>query len=87
MNANSDGGVGSFGVVEISQAWDEYAPKLVKYYGRLGFKTVKEVGDNGFFEDLPHLLVWGGVGTRMDGDLQQLLSKWGGIIRKQAAAQ
>ena len=40
---------------------NEYAPKLVKYYGRLGFKTVKEVGDNGFFEDLPHLLVWGGV--------------------------
>lgn len=66
---------------------NEYAPKLVKYYGRLGFKTVKEVGDNGFFEDLPHLLVWGGVGTRMDGDLQQLLSKWGGIVRKQAAAQ
>ena len=66
---------------------NEYAPKLVKYYGRLGFKAVKEVGDNGFFEDLPHLLVWGGVGTRMDGDLQQLLSKWGGIVRKQAAAR
>jgi hypothetical protein len=31
--------------------------------------------------------VWGGVGTRMDGNLQQLLSKWGGIVRKQAAAQ
>jgi hypothetical protein len=66
---------------------NEYAPKLVKYYRRLGFKVVKEVGDNGFFEDLPHLLVWGGVGTRMDGNLQQLLSKWGGIVRKQAAAQ
>ena len=66
---------------------NEYAPKLVKYYGRLGFKAVKEVGDNGFFEDLPHLLVWGGVGTRMDGDLKQLLSKWGGIVRKQAAAR
>lgn len=26
---------------------NEYAAKLVKYYGRLGFETVRKVGDNG----------------------------------------
>ena len=32
---------------------NEYAPKLVKYYGRLGFKAVKEVGDNGSSRTCP----------------------------------
>jgi len=30
------------------------------------------------------LLVWGGAGTRMNGDLNALLTKWGGLVRKQA---
>ena len=64
---------------------NEYAEKLVRYYGRLGFKTVRVVGDNGLM-DLPDLLVWGGVGTRMNGDVDALLEKWGGVVRKQAAA-
>lgn len=64
---------------------NEYAEKLVRYYGRLGFKTVRVVGDNGL-KDLPDLLVWGGVGTRMNGDVDELLEKWGGVVRKQAAA-
>lgn len=37
-------------------------------------------------KDLPDLLVWGGVGTRMNGNVQTLLGKWGGVIRRQAAA-
>jgi len=57
-----------------------YAEKLVRYYGRLGFETVRVVGDNGL-SDLPDLLVWGGVGTRMNGDVEALLEKWGGVIR------
>lgn len=57
-----------------------YAEKLVRYYGRLGFETVRVVGDNGL-SDLPDLLVWGGVGTRMNGDVDALLEKWGGVIR------
>jgi len=64
---------------------NEYAEKLVRYYGRLGFKTVRVVGDNGL-KDLPDLLVWGGVGTRMNADVDELLEKWGGVVRKQAAA-
>ena len=58
-----------------------YAEKLVRYYGRLGFETVRVVGDNGL-RDLPDLLVWGGVGTRMNGDVDALLEKWGNVIRK-----
>ena len=64
---------------------NEYAAKLVAYYRRLGFEIVRVVGDNGL-KDLPDLLVWGGVGTRMNGNLQTLLGKWGAVIRKQAAA-
>jgi hypothetical protein len=42
------------------------------------------VGENGL-RDMPDLLVWGGVGTRMDGDVDTLLKKWGGVIRKSLA--
>lgn len=38
-----------------------------------GFKVVREI--KGGFADLPHLLVWGGIGTRMDGDLEFMLAK------------
>ena len=54
----------------------------MRYYGRLGFETVRVVGENGL-RDIPDLLVWGGVGTRMNGDVDALLAKWGGVIRKQ----
>ena len=43
---------------------DETHRKLVLYYRRMGFKVVREV--TGGLGDLPHMLVWGGVGTRMD---------------------
>lgn len=46
--------------------------KLVKYYTRLGFRTVREVtGDS--LSDVPHMLVWGGVGTRMDTSIPDFL--------------
>ena len=63
---------------------NEYAAKLVRYYSRLGFEVVRVVGENGL-RDMPDLLVWGGVGTRMDGDVDTLLKKWGGVIRKSLA--
>ena len=63
---------------------DEYAAKLVRYYSRLGFKVVRVVGENGL-RDIPDLLVWGGVGTRMDGDVDTLLEKWGGVVKKSLA--
>lgn len=52
-----------------------YHSKLVRFYKRLGFKKVYEV-KGGSLGDLSHMLVWGGVGTRMDANLQDLMIKW-----------
>ncbi|KAK2974476.1 hypothetical protein RJ640_018641 [Escallonia rubra] len=54
---------------------DLYHSKLVRFYTRIGFKSVYEVtGSN--FGDFAHMLVWGGVGTRMEANVQELLVKW-----------
>ncbi|KAG6414975.1 hypothetical protein SASPL_122374 [Salvia splendens] len=52
-----------------------YHSKLVRFYTRLGFKQVYEVG-GGSLRDLSDMLVWGGVGTRMDANLEDLMIKW-----------
>ncbi|XP_057782893.1 uncharacterized protein LOC131000818 [Salvia miltiorrhiza] len=52
-----------------------YHSKLVRFYKRLGFKEVYEV-KGGSVRDLSDMLVWGGVGTRMDANLQHLMLKW-----------
>lgn len=39
-----------------------------------GLEVVREVGGNGL-RDLPDLLVWGGAGTRMNGNLEHILRK------------
>ncbi|KAJ0982127.1 hypothetical protein J5N97_010382 [Dioscorea zingiberensis] len=52
-----------------------YHSKLVRFYTRMGFKVVHEV-DGSSMQDLAHMLVWGGRGTRMDADIQHLLIKW-----------
>ncbi|KAK6945979.1 hypothetical protein RJ641_013523 [Dillenia turbinata] len=54
---------------------DLYHSKLVKFYTRIGFKSVHEVTGSSF-RDLAHRLVWGGIGTRMDADIEELLVKW-----------
>ncbi|WCJ17969.1 hypothetical protein M5689_000352 [Euphorbia peplus] len=54
---------------------DVYHSKLVKFYTRIGFKTVYEVTGS-TMGDLAHMLVWGGIGTRMDADIQDLMLKW-----------
>ena len=46
-----------------------------------GFKVIREVGGNGL-RDLPDLLVWGGVGTRMNGDIEKMLRRWSPALRK-----
>jgi hypothetical protein len=56
----------------------------VRYYSFFGFEPVRKVGGNGL-SDVPHQLVWGGEGTRMDADIGAMLRKWGPIIRRQAA--
>ena len=52
---------------------------LVLYYRRLGFKSVHEVTDG--VADLPHMLVWGGVGTRMEAAVGAFLR----ILRRESA--
>ncbi|CAI0470536.1 unnamed protein product [Linum tenue] len=54
---------------------DLYHSKLVKFYIRIGFKAVHEVSGS-TLEDLAHMLVWGGIGTRMDAEIDHLLLKW-----------
>ena len=57
--------------------------RLVRHYERLGFIAVREVGENGL-SDLPHLLVWGGEGMRMDAEIGDLLEKWSPYLKAQA---
>ncbi|KDP44497.1 hypothetical protein JCGZ_16330 [Jatropha curcas] len=52
-----------------------YHSKLVRFYRRIGFKAVHEVTGS-TMGDLAHMLVWGGIGTRMDADVEELLVKW-----------
>ncbi|XP_059647890.1 uncharacterized protein LOC132294153 [Cornus florida] len=54
---------------------DLYHSKLVRFYTRIGFKTVHEVTGSSM-GDLAHMLVWGGIGTRMDANVEELLIKW-----------
>jgi hypothetical protein len=44
-----------------------------------GFKVVKEVTNE--IGCLGDLLVWGGVGTRMDMQVDEFLRRWGPMIR------
>ncbi|GAX79491.1 hypothetical protein CEUSTIGMA_g6932.t1 [Chlamydomonas eustigma] len=60
---------------------DAWHARLVKYYSYFGFKPVRTVGGNGL-SDLPHMLVWGGEGTRMDADINTMLRKWTKAIRR-----
>ncbi|KAK9904887.1 hypothetical protein WJX75_004873 [Coccomyxa subellipsoidea] len=60
---------------------DAWHKRLVRYYSYFGFERVRAVGDNGL-RDLPDLLVWGGVGMRMDADIEELLRRWTVAIRR-----
>ncbi|GJN20411.1 hypothetical protein PR202_gb07786 [Eleusine coracana subsp. coracana] len=59
-----------------------YHDKLLRFYTRMGFKAVHEV-DGSSIADLAHMLVWGGRGTRMDANIEDLLIKWGKRFRSQ----
>ncbi|KAF6257929.1 hypothetical protein COO60DRAFT_1168838 [Scenedesmus sp. NREL 46B-D3] len=67
--------------INDDDAWHE---RLVRYYSYFGFKPVCKVGGQGFFQDLPHLLVWGGEGTRMDADIEEALGRWTPALRQSA---
>ena len=70
-------------------AWSDALPwnadyqhkRLVKYYTRLGFQYVREVGSNGL-ADLPDLLVWGGAGTRMNCNPEAMLRQWFPLLQR-----
>lgn len=51
---------------------DDTHRKLVMYYKRLGFRAVREVTGDSLL-DVPHMLVWGGAGTRMDASIPAFL--------------
>ncbi|CAN0898940.1 hypothetical protein LINGRAHAP2_LOCUS19991 [Linum grandiflorum] len=46
-----------------------------KFYKRIGFKEVHQVTGS-TIGDVAHMLVWGGIGTRMDARIDELLVKW-----------
>ncbi|KAK9183901.1 hypothetical protein WN943_024246 [Citrus x changshan-huyou] len=48
---------------------------VVRFYKRIGFKVVHEVTGS-TMGDLAHMLIWGGIGTRMDANVEELLLKW-----------
>ena len=60
---------------------DAWHKRLVRYYSYFGFMPVREVGDSGL-RDIPDLLVWGGVGQRMDANIKELLGRWTSAIRR-----
>jgi hypothetical protein len=66
--------------VEVLAVDDGYSgehDRLVRAYRRVaGFEVVKRIeGDK--LSDLPHQLVWGAVGSRMDSPVREQLVKWG----------
>ena len=53
--------------------------RLVRYYKTAGFDEVRYVGEE--LKDIPDRLVWGGCGTLMTGNIDNILTKWTRIIR------
>lgn len=55
----------------------------MRYYSYFGFEPVYTV-TGGSLADLPHMLVWGGVGTRLDADVQRMERRWREAVRRSA---
>ncbi|KAJ0096319.1 hypothetical protein Patl1_28554 [Pistacia atlantica] len=69
-----DCGCGAAELLAINDS-DLYHKKLVRFYKRIGFKAVHEVTGS-TIRDWGHMLVWGGIGTRMEANVDELLVKW-----------
>ena len=50
-----------------------YSKKLVRYFRKIGFSLIKEVGSSP--RDLILRLFWGGAGTLMKGDCEKILER------------
>ena len=54
--------------------------RLVRYYSAAGMDIIKYVGDD--FFDIPDRMVWGGCGTLMRKDVDDLLRFWSSVMAK-----
>lgn len=52
---------------------------LVRYYRRLGFTRIRDVGDD--WRGAADRMVWGGVGTMMEGNVDDFLSRHSAAVR------
>ncbi|CAM9350618.1 unnamed protein product [Choristocarpus tenellus] len=52
--------------------------RLVRYYRMAGFREVREVGDD--LESFKDRLVWGGVGTLMEANVEKFMGRWTPVI-------
>lgn len=54
--------------------------RLVRFFKRAGFESIRYVGDD--VRSIPDRLVWGGCGTLMMCDIENILEKWNEILFK-----
>ncbi|CAB9504781.1 expressed unknown protein [Seminavis robusta] len=59
--------------------------RLVRFYSRSGFEVIKYIGDD--FQDIPARMVWGGCGTLMRANIDDLLPLWTQILSKSKSTQ
>jgi len=57
----------------------------VRYYERFGWVRVRDV-EGGSLADLPHMLVWGGAGMRMDAEIGPMVARWSRAVRNSLPA-
>lgn len=63
-------------------AADQWHQRLVRHYAKLyGFGVVRVV--TGTLRDIPDMLIWGGVGTRMDADIESQLRRWRPVLLRE----
>ena len=75
------GGAKKVEVLAVDDGASGEHDRLVRAYRRVaGFEVVRRVeGDK--LSDVPHQLVWGAVGSRMDAEVEAQLRRWGGARR------
>lgn len=58
--------------------------RLVRFYKYTGFKVIKYIGED--FQDIPARMVWGGCGTLMRANIDDLLPLWTSILSRSSSA-
>jgi hypothetical protein len=48
--------------------------RLVRFFKRAGFEKIRYVGDD--IRNIPDRLIWGGCGTLMMCDIENILKRW-----------